>query len=55
MIKKIINKWGILEKNSYMIGDNVSDKKAADKSRIYFEYVENDIFKQIKRINKKFN
>ena len=31
----------------------LSDYKAAKKSGIYFEYVENDILKQVKRINKK--
>ena len=36
-----------------MVGDQLSDYKAAKKSGIYFEYVENDILKQVKRINKK--
>jgi D-glycero-D-manno-heptose 1,7-bisphosphate phosphatase len=53
MIKKIKKKWGVISKKSYMIGDQLSDYKAAKKSRIYFEYVESDILKQVKRINKK--
>lgn len=53
MIKKIKKRWGIISKKTFMIGDQLSDYKAAKKSRIYFEYVENDILKQVKRINKK--
>ena len=53
MIEKIKKKWGIKSKNSYMIGDQKSDLLAAKKSNIYFEYVENDLLKQVKRINKK--
>lgn len=53
MIKKIKKKWGVISKKAFMIGDQLSDYKAAKKSGIYFEYVENDILKQVKRINKK--
>lgn len=53
MIKKIKKKWGINSKKTFMVGDQLSDYKAAKKSGIYFEYVENDILKQVKRINKK--
>ena len=53
MIKKIKKKWGIISKKTFMVGDQLSDYKAAKKSGIYFEYVENDILKQVKRINKK--
>ena len=55
MIEKIKKKWGVDLKKSYMIGDKRSDYLAAKKSKLYFEYVESDIFKQIKKINKKFN
>ena len=55
MIKKIFKKWGIEPKRSYMIGDQETDRIAAKKSKIYFEYVENDILKQVNRINKRFN
>lgn len=53
MIEKIKKRWGVMPNKSYMIGDKISDYKAAKKSRIYYEYVEKDILKQVKRINKK--
>ena len=34
-----------------MIGDKISDKLAAEKSKIYFEYAQSNIFEQIKKIN----
>lgn len=51
MIENIKKNWIIDKKRSFMIGDKISDKLAAEKSKIYFEYVQNDIFKQIKKIN----
>ena len=53
MIEKIKKKWGVMPNKSYMIGDKISDYQAAKKSRIYYEYVEKDILKQVIRINKK--
>lgn len=53
MIEKIKKKWLFSNKNSYMIGDKYSDKLAANKSKLYFEYAENDILKQFKKINQK--
>jgi len=53
MIKKIIKNWGIKSSKSFMIGDSTSDEIAAKKSSIYFEYVEKDILKQVKKIIKK--
>jgi D-glycero-D-manno-heptose 1,7-bisphosphate phosphatase len=53
MIEKIKKRWGVMPNKSYMIGDKISDYKAAKKSRIYYEYVEKDILKQVIRINKK--
>jgi histidinol phosphatase-like enzyme len=53
MIEKIKKRWGVLSKKSYMIGDKISDFKAARKSAMYFEYVEKDILKQVILINKK--
>ena len=53
MIKKIIKNWGIKSSKSFMIGDSISDKIAANKSFIHFEYVEKDILKQVKEIIKK--
>jgi D-glycero-D-manno-heptose 1,7-bisphosphate phosphatase len=53
MIKKIKKNWGLKNSNTYMLGDKPSDSLAAKKSGIYFEYVEKDILKQVKKINKK--
>ena len=53
MIEKIKKRWGVMPNKSYMIGDKISDYKAAKKSQIYYEYVEKDILKQVIRINKK--
>ena len=53
LIEKLKKKWNVQSTKSYMIGDKVSDSNAAKKSGIYFEYVEKDISKQFKRINKK--
>jgi hypothetical protein len=38
-----------------MIGDSLSDKIAAQKSKLYFEYVKRDFLQQIKNIDKKIN
>jgi len=51
MIEDIKKNWIIDKKKSFMIGDKISDKLAAKKSKIYFEYVQNNIFKQVKKIN----
>jgi D,D-heptose 1,7-bisphosphate phosphatase len=53
MLEKLIKKWGISKKNSYMIGDQISDYKAAKKSKIYFEFAKANFFEQVKKINKK--
>ena len=53
MIKKILRNWNIDLKKSFLIGDNESDKVAAQKSSLYFEYVKNNFYKQIKYIEKK--
>ena len=53
MIKKILKKWNIDIKKSFMIGDRLSDKLAAKKSKLYFEYVKSDFYLQIKRISQK--
>ena len=36
-----------------MIGDQISDYKAAKKSKIYFEFAKANFFEQLKKINKK--
>ena len=54
MIEKIKKNWGSKSLKSFMIGDKKSDKDAAIKSGLYFEYVEKDIFLQIKKILSKY-
>lgn len=51
MIKEIYNNWIINKKKSFMIGDQISDKICAKKSDLNFEYVKEDLFKQIKNIS----
>ncbi len=48
MIVNITNNWLIDKKNSFMIGDKLSDEKCALKSKINFDYVSDDFLKQIK-------
>ena len=36
-----------------MIGDKVSDQLCARKSFLYYEFVENDLLKQVRKISKK--
>ena len=59
MIRKAIRKWNIDTKNSFMIGDKISDKLAAKKAKIKFFFKkEKNLNIQIKRIfrfNKKWN
>ena len=47
MIKKLQKKWNVNMKKTFMIGDRKSDKSAAQKSKLYFEYVENNFYKQV--------
>ena len=53
MIKKITKKWNIDIKKSFMLGDSNKDRLAARKSKLYFEYVRNDFYLQVKKISKK--
>ncbi len=55
MIERIFSEWNLIRNKSFMIGDNLSDKLAARKSNLYFEYPERNFFDQIKRISKKKN
>lgn len=50
MILDIIKNWNINLKKSFMIGDKFSDKLAAKKSNIYFEFDKNDLYKQSLKI-----
>ena len=53
MIKKILRNWNIDLKKSFMIGDSKNDKLAAEKSSLYFEYVKNNFYGQVRSIEKK--
>ena len=55
MILDILKNWDIDLKKSFMIGDKLSDKLAAKKSNIYFEFDENDLYRQSLKIINKFN
>jgi len=54
MIEKLFTNWEIIRNKSFMIGDSITDKLAAEKSRLYFEYPKKDIYSQIKNICNKF-
>tara|TARA_X000001036_G_C20560112_1_gene758080 strand:+ start:58 stop:582 length:525 start_codon:yes stop_codon:yes gene_type:complete len=53
MIKRIYKKWNIDRNQSFMLGDRISDKQCAKKSKLYFEYAKPDFFSQIKKICRK--
>ena len=53
MIKKILKNWNVDLKKSFMLGDRKSDELAAKKSNLYYEYVKNNFYNQIKKIEKK--
>ena len=55
MIKKILKKWNINLEKSFMIGDRLTDKIAAKKSKLYFEYVKKNFYKQIINIERKIS
>ena len=55
MIKEIYKKWNINIKKSFMLGDRKTDKVAANKSKLYYEYVKPNFLKQVQSINKKIN
>tara|TARA_Y100000590_G_scaffold363795_1_gene421660 strand:+ start:12895 stop:13437 length:543 start_codon:yes stop_codon:yes gene_type:complete len=54
MIRKILKKWNIDLKKSFMIGDKKTDSQAAKKSNLYFEFVRNNFYKQVKRITNSY-
>ena len=53
MIKEILKKWNVDIKKSFMLGDKKTDKIAAKKSKLYYEYVSNNFFHQVKKIEKR--
>tara|TARA_B110001452_G_scaffold182445_1_gene153264 strand:- start:375 stop:1553 length:1179 start_codon:yes stop_codon:yes gene_type:complete len=50
MIKNIYKKFLVDKKKSFMLGDKLSDKNCAKKSKIKFYYAEKNFLKQIKKI-----
>ena len=50
MILNLMKKWFLNKKQSFMIGDQLTDKLAANKSELYFEYSSNDFYNQVKKI-----
>jgi D,D-heptose 1,7-bisphosphate phosphatase len=55
MIKKIFKKWFINQKQSFMIGDKVSDKICAERSNLKFEFSKTDFHKQTKKLLSFYN
>ena len=55
MILNLINKWRVIKKNSFMIGDQNSDKIAAKKSKLFFEYSNNNFYHQVKNLITNFS
>ena len=53
MIKRILRKWNVDLKRSFMLGDRKSDELAAKKINLYYEYVKSNFYNQIKKIEKK--
>jgi D,D-heptose 1,7-bisphosphate phosphatase len=52
MIEELFSEWNIIRGKSFMIGDSVSDKEAALKSNLYFEFVKPNLLKQVRKICK---
>jgi D-glycero-D-manno-heptose 1,7-bisphosphate phosphatase len=53
MIKNLKMKWRINQRNSFYIGDSIVDKKTAIKSNLRFQYVDTNVFHQVKKLPKK--
>ncbi len=53
MVLELFEKWPIDKKRSFFIGDQISDKICAQKSGIYFEYVKENLFNQVRKLLKK--
>ncbi len=55
LIENLKKDWHINLNKSFMIGDKISDKLAAEKSNLYFEFAKRDFSKQINFLIKKIN
>ena len=53
MLQDLKKNWNVNLSKSFMIGDKLSDKIAANKSNLYFEYAQNNLLKQVTKIYKK--
>lgn len=53
MIKKILKKWNVNIERSFMLGDKISDKTAAKKSKLHYQYVKSNFYLQVKEIETK--
>ena len=52
MIKQIYRDWDIKHSKSFMIGDKKTDKLAAFKSKLFFNYAEYDSLNNLKKYKK---
>ena len=50
MIESLFKEWNLNRKKSFMIGDKITDEKAANKSKIKFFYARKNLFEQVKKI-----
>lgn len=50
MIESLFREWNLNRKKSLMIGDKITDEKAAKKSNVKFFYTEKNLLKQVKKI-----
>ena len=53
MIKKLYKKWHIETKNSFFIGDQISDELCANRSNLRFFYAKKNFYYQVKQIHNK--
>ena len=54
MIKNIFKNWDIDKKKSFLIGDQISDKICAQKSKLKFFMAEDDFCYQVRKIHNKY-
>ena len=53
MIKKLYKKWHIETKNSFFIGDQISDELCANRSNLRFFYAKKNFYYQVMQIHNK--
>jgi D-glycero-D-manno-heptose 1,7-bisphosphate phosphatase len=52
MIRQLLSKWPTDKRKSFMIGDQITDKLCANKSKLYFEFAKSNFYYQVKYIKK---